>query len=96
MVVAPTHLYRYGVFIFFASVPPSAPLFARGTGLPTIISVLIFIFYYQRSATGMKMARDGNINMVLGMWVSSMILAPAGAYLTFMANRDAMSSTAMW
>ena len=36
------------------------------------------------------MARDGNINMVLGMWISSMILAPAGAYLTFMANRDAV------
>ena len=58
--------------------------------MPTIISVLIFIFYYVINTSGMKMARDGNINMVLGMWVSSMILAPAGAYLTFMANRDAM------
>ena len=55
-----------------------------------MVSVLIFIFYYVVNTSGMKMARDGNINMVLGMWISSMILAPAGAYLTFMANRDAV------
>ena len=55
-----------------------------------VVSVLIFIFYYVVNTSGMKMARDGNINMVLGMWISSMILAPAGAYLTFMANRDAV------
>ncbi|WP_075566674.1 hypothetical protein [Ihuprevotella massiliensis] len=38
----------------------------------------------------MKMARDGSINMVVGMWMSTFILTPAGAYLTFMANRDSV------
>ena len=78
------------LLFFFIGAPLGAIIRKGGLGLPTIISVLIFIFYYVINTSGMKMARDGNINMVLGMWVSSMILAPAGAYLTFMANRDAM------
>ena len=78
------------LLFFFIGAPLGAIIRKGGLGLPTIISVLIFIFYYVINTSGMKMARDGNINMVLGMWISSMILAPAGAYLTFMANRDAM------
>lgn len=78
------------LLFFFIGAPLGAIIRKGGLGLPTIISVLIFIFYYVVNTSGMKMARDGNINMVLGMWISSMILAPVGAYLTFMANRDAV------
>ena len=76
------------LLFFFIGAPLGAIIRKGGLGLPTVVSVLIFIFYYVVNTSGMKMARDGNINMVLGMWISSMILAPAGAYLTFMANRD--------
>ena len=34
------------------------------------------------------MAREGNISIFIGMWVSSFILLPAGVYLTYMSNRD--------
>ena len=78
------------LLFFFIGAPLGAIIRKGGLGLPTVVSVLIFIFYYVVNTSGMKMARDGNINMVLGMWMSSMILAPAGAYLTFMANRDAV------
>ena len=78
------------LLFFFVGAPLGAIIRKGGLGLPTVVSVLIFIFYYVVNTSGMKMARDGNINMVLGMWISSMILAPAGAYLTFMANRDAV------
>ena len=78
------------LLFFFIGAPLGAIIRKGGLGLPTVVSVLIFIFYYVVNTSGMKMARDGNINMVLGMWISSMILAPAGAYLTFMANRDAV------
>ena len=78
------------LLFFFVGAPLGAIIRKGGLGLPTVVSVLIFIFYYVVNTSGMKMARDGNINMVLGMWISSMILAPAGVYLTFMANRDAV------
>lgn len=78
------------LLFFFIGAPLGAIIRKGGLGMPTVISVGIFILYYIINTSGMKMARDGNINMVLGMWISSMVLAPAGLYLTLMANRDAV------
>lgn len=76
------------ILFFFVGAPVGAIVRKGGLGTPSIISVAIFIIYYLINTFGMKMAREGNINMVLGMWISSMILLPAGVYLTFMSNRD--------
>ena len=78
------------LLFFFVGAPLGAIIRKGGLGMPTIISVGIFILYYIINTSGMKMARDGNLNMVVGMWMSTFILAPAGAYLTFMANRDSV------
>lgn len=78
------------LLFFFIGAPLGAIIRKGGLGMPTVISVGIFIIYYIINTSGMKTARDGNINMALGMWVSSIALAPAGAYLTFMANRDSV------
>lgn len=76
------------ILFFFVGAPVGAIVRKGGLGTPSIISVIIFIIYYLINTFGMKMAREGNINMVLGMWISTMILFPAGVYLTFMSNRD--------
>ena len=78
------------LLFFFVGAPLGAIIRKGGLGMPTIISVGIFILYYILNTSGMKMARDGSINMVVGMWMSTFILTPAGAYLTFMANRDSV------
>lgn len=78
------------LLFFFVGAPLGAIIRKGGLGMPTIISVGIFILYYIINTSGMKMARDGSINMVVGMWMSTFILTPAGAYLTFMANRDSV------
>ena len=76
------------LLFFFVGAPLGAIIRKGGLGMPTIISV--GILYYIINTSGMKMARDGSINMVVGMWMSTFILTPAGAYLTFMANRDSV------
>lgn len=76
------------ILFFFVGAPLGAIIRKGGLGLPAVISVMIFIFYYIINTSGMKMAREGNIDMFVGMWLSTMILTPAGVYLTFMANRD--------
>lgn len=76
------------LLFFFIGAPLGAIIRKGGLGMPTIISVAIFIVYYIINTSGMKMAREGNINMVVGMWTSTFILTPAGIYLTFMADRD--------
>lgn len=78
------------LLFFFVGAPLGAIIRKGGLGMPTVISVGIFILYYIINTSGMKTARDGTINMTLGMWISTAVLTPAGAYLTFMANRDSV------
>lgn len=76
------------ILFFFIGAPVGAIVRKGGLGTPSVISVAIFILYYIINTSGMKMAREGNISILLGMWISTMILIPAGFYLTFMSNRD--------
>ena len=50
--------------------------------MPVVVSVLIFIIYYIINNTGYKMARDGQWVVWMGMWTSTAVLAPLGAFLT--------------
>jgi len=75
---------------FFVGAPLGAIIRKGGLGLPTVISVAIFIFWYILDTSGMKMARDGSINMAFGMWVSMIIIAPFGIFITYKANRDSV------
>lgn len=76
------------IFFFFIGAPLGAIIRKGGLGTPTVISVAIFIIYYIINTSGMKMAREGSLNMVAGMWMSTFILTPTGIYLTYMSNRD--------
>lgn len=76
------------VVFFFIGAPLGAIIRKGGLGMPVIVSVIIFIFYYIIDNSGYKMARDGEIPVVLGMWISTFILAPMGLFLTYKANND--------
>lgn len=78
------------LFFFFVGAPLGAIIRKGGLGLPAVISVLIFIFYYIIDTSGMKMARDGSWNMLYGMWVSSVVLIPFGIFLTYKSNKDSV------
>ena len=58
--------------------------------MPVVVSVLIFIFYYIVQQTGYKMARDGKWIVWMGMWLSTALLAPLGAFLTYKSNNDSV------
>lgn len=75
---------------FFVGAPLGAIIRKGGLGLPTVISVIIFIIWYIINTSGMKMARDGNINMFLGMWVSLLVITPFGIFITYKANKDSV------
>lgn len=78
------------LMFFFVGAPLGAIIRKGGLGMPTVISVAIFIFYYIINTSGMKMARDGSINMVWGMWVSTIIISPFGAIITYKSNKDSV------
>ncbi|MBC5643960.1 LptF/LptG family permease [Parabacteroides sp. BX2] len=75
---------------FFIGAPLGAIIRKGGLGMPVVISVILFIFYYIIDNIGFKMARDGIWEAREGMWLSSAILAPLGIFLTYKAVNDSV------
>ncbi len=75
---------------FFIGAPLGGIIRKGGLGMPVVVSVLIFIFYYIVQQTGYKMARDGKWIVWMGMWLSTALLAPLGAFLTYKSNNDSV------
>lgn len=78
------------LLFFFIGAPLGAIIRKGGLGLPAVVSVFIFIFYYAINTAGMKQARDGSLDMIVGMWVSSAVLLPFGIFLTYKSNKDSV------
>ena len=75
---------------FFIGAPLGAIIRKGGLGMPVVISVVLFIFYYIIDNIGFKMARDGIWQAWEGMWLSSAVLAPLGIFLTYKAVNDSV------
>ena len=75
---------------FFIGAPLGAIIRKGGLGMPVVISVILFIFYYIVDNIGFKMARDGVWAAWEGMWLSSAVLAPLGIFLTYKAANDSV------
>lgn len=76
------------LLFFFIGAPLGAIIRKGGLGVPVVISVVIFIFYYIVNASGDKMAKSGEWVVWFGEWLSTMVLLPLGAFLTYKANKD--------
>lgn len=78
------------LIFFFIGAPLGAIIRKGGIGMPAVVSVFLFIFYYMIDLTGYKFARDGVWNPVLGGWISSAALLPLGLFLTYKAVNDSV------
>ena len=78
------------LIFFFIGAPLGGIIRKGGLGMPVVVSVLIFIIYDIINNTGYKMARDGQWVVWMGMWTSTAILAPLGAFLTYKSNNDSV------
>ncbi len=76
------------LIFFFIGAPLGAIVRKGGLGMPVVISVVMFIIYYIIDNTGYKMAREGIWNSIQGIWLSSAVLLPVGAFLTYKAATD--------
>ncbi len=85
------------VIIFFLIGAPLGAIIRRGgLGMPTVVSVLFFVFYYIVSMMGEKMAKEGSMGAFQGMWLSSFILFPIAIYLTHKATNDSNLLNVDW
>lgn len=70
--------------------PLGAIIRKGGLGMPLVVSVLLFIFYWIMSTTGEKVARDSASGVWHGVWFSTLFFLPAGIYLLYKAANDSI------
>lgn len=78
------------LIFFFIGAPLGAIIRKGGLGMPVVISVFLFIFYYIISNIGRKMAIEGLWPAWQGMWLSTAVLTPMGIFLTYKAAVDSV------
>ncbi len=85
------------IIIFFLIGAPLGAIIRRGgLGMPVVVSIIFFVIYYMISITGEKLAKEGSWDAVYGMWLSSFILTPIAAYLTWKATNDSSLLDTDW
>lgn len=78
------------LIFFFIGAPLGAIIRKGGLGLPVVISVVIFVLYYIIDSGSTRVAKSGEMNMILGVWMSTLVLAPIGAFFTYKSNKDSI------
>ena len=76
------------LIFFFIGAPLGAIIRKGGLGLPVVISVIIFVLYYIIDSGSTRVARSGEMDIILGTWMSTLVLAPIGAFFTYKSNKD--------
>ena len=76
------------LIFFFIGAPLGAIIRKGGLGMPVVVSIVMFIFYYILMITGEKFAREDAWSMIGGMWFSSLVFLPLGIWLTYKAATD--------
>lgn len=76
------------ILMFFIGAPLGAIIRKGGLGLPIVFAILIFITFHFVNTFGKKLGQENGITPFLGAWMSSIILSPLGALLTYRAKND--------
>jgi lipopolysaccharide export system permease protein len=83
--------YTYSIaclIFFFIGAPLGAIIRKGGLGMPLVVSVVLFIFYWIISTTGEKYVREATSGLWFGIWFSTFVFLPAGIFLTYKAVTD--------
>ena len=78
------------LLFFFIGAPLGAIIRKGGLGVPVVVSVIIFIFYYIINQAGENNAKVDVWTIESGTWLSSAVLLGTGIFLTHKANSDSV------
>ena len=83
--------YTYSIaclIFFFVGAPLGAIIRKGGLGMPLVVSVILFIFYWIMSTTGEKYVREAFSGLWFGVWFSTIIFLPFSVFVTYKAVTD--------
>lgn len=75
--------------MFLIGAPLGAIIKKGGLGMPVLISILFFIFFYMLTITGEKWAKEGVTDPLFGTIFSNLCLLPFGLFFLRQARKDA-------
>lgn len=78
------------LLFYLIGAPLGAIIRKGGFGIPVIISVVIFLFYYMISIAFEKAVRELAFSPEFGMWISTYILIPIILYVLYSAGTDSL------
>ena len=77
------------IVLFLIGAPLGSIIRKGGLGTPLVIAIVFFVIFFLLNNFGEKFAKSGEWSVYKGMWLSTAVLIPIGAFLTFKAMRDA-------
>ena len=85
------------LIMFLIGAPLGAIIKKGGLGVPILVSILFFIVFYVLSIMGEKYAREFVMPVGLGIWLSNLVLLPAGLFFLYQAYNDSgLLETDFW
>lgn len=76
------------LIMFLIGAPLGAIIRKGGLGMPLLFAVIFFTIFILLNNFGDKLAREGSLNYIVGMWLSNLVLAPIGLFLVYKARND--------
>ena len=76
------------LLMFLIGAPLGSIIKKGGLGVPILVSILFFIIYYVLSIMGEKYGREFVMPVGVGMWMSNLVLLPAGLFFLYQAYND--------
>jgi lipopolysaccharide export system permease protein len=76
------------IALFLIGAPLGAIIRKGGLGMPVVVSVIFFLFYYVITTIGETAVKEGSLSPFIGMWIAILILTPIGLFLSYKAAND--------
>ena len=74
--------------LFLIGAPLGAIIRKGGLGTPLVFAVIFFVIFHLLNTFGEKFTKEGVLPPAIGMWISTFVLIPIGAFLTYKAMKD--------
>ncbi len=76
------------IALFLIGAPLGAIIRKGGLGLPVVVSVVFFLFFYIINTIGEKYVKDGDLSPLVGSWIAIVVITPIGIFLSYKAATD--------
>jgi lipopolysaccharide export system permease protein len=76
------------MILFFVGAPLGAIIRKGGMGLPMVVAIVLFLTYHFIGIFAKNSAEDGTLHPFFAVWLSTAIMLPLSAWLTYRATTD--------